>query len=57
MSSCPGRIGPPPPAQIENLLDKEGVDWVFHPEIVLRAFDEKKSLHNRVRFQPLDGTS
>ena len=53
----PGRIGPPPPAQIENLLANEAVDWVFHPEIVLRAFDEKKSLHNRVRFQPLDETS
>lgn len=39
--------------EMEDWLDAQGVEWTFHPEVPLDAFNEAESLANQVRFEPL----
>ena len=39
--------------ELEDWLDSQGVEWVFHPDVAVDAFNEAESLNNQVRFQPL----
>lgn len=41
-------------AKIEQYLDGKGIKWTFKAKIEPAGFDEEKSLHNQVRFVPVD---
>jgi hypothetical protein len=43
--------------EMEDWLDAQGVEWTFHPEVPLDAFNENESLNNQVRFEPLKAST